>query len=187
MERKIENIYEKSNLSPLGIILLTFLSRHPEEEFYTKDLAGRIDGSVSGCHSALAGLLTDELVHRRKDGGNVYWKAKMDNPSIVNFKVFINIQQLRGILGRIKDLSRKVVLFGSCATGMDTHRSDIDLLVVTNESDTVSNLLRDIRVDGRPLSPLMMTPSRLFEIKDDDRALYEEVRAGITLWDGDHH
>ena len=174
-------------MSPLGIRLLTFLARHPSDELYTKDLAIRIGASISGCHTALAGLLKDDLVNRRKEGGNVYWKANTDNASILNFKVFINIQQLRGVVSRLKDLTSKVVLFGSCATGGDTHRSDIDLLVVTNDTEEVANMLKGIQIDSRPLSPLIMTPSRLFGIKDDDRALYDEVRVGITLWDGDHH
>ena len=186
MVRKIEKIYEKSNLSPLGIRLLTYLARHPSDEFYTKDLANRVDASISGCHTALAGLLADGLVERRKEGGNVYWKANMDNPSISHFKVFINIQQLWGIIGRIKDTTSKVVLFGSCSTGEDTLRSDIDLLIVTNESEEMTRLLKGIYVDGRPLSPLLMTPSRLFNLKDDDKALYEEIRNGIVLWDGDY-
>ena len=187
MVRKIEYVSEKSNLSPLGIRLLIFLARYPSDEFYTKDLASRIDASISGCHTALAGLLKDDLVNRRKEGGNVYWKANTDNPSILNFKVFINIQQLRGVISRLKDITSKVVLFGSCATGRDTYKSDIDLLIVTHDTEEVVNMLKGVHIDNRPLSPLIMTPSRLFDIKDDDRALYDEVRVGITLWDGDHH
>jgi len=187
MVRKIENISENSNLTPLGIRLLTFLSRRPEEDFYTKDLAIRIDASISGCHTALAGLLRDELVIRRKEGGNVYWKANMENPSISSFKVFLNLQQLRTIVNRLKAVTSKLVLFGSCATGRDSYRSDIDLLAVTNESEIVRNMLRNVQIDSRPLSPLIMTPSRLFDLKDDDRALFDEVKGGIILWEGDHH
>ncbi len=99
----------------------------------------------------------------------------------------MNIQQLRGIVDSLKDHTIKVVLFGSCSRGDDTHRSDIDLLVVAGGSEEVKGMLKDIHVDGRPLSALVMTPSRFFNLKDDDRALYEEIRDGIILWDGDHH
>lgn len=187
MVRKIENISEKSNLSPLGIRLLTYLGRHPLDEFYTKKLAGEINASVSGCHTALAGLLEDNLVVRRKEGGNVYWKANMENPSLRSFKVFRNIQQMRGIIDALMDVASQVVLFGSCATGEDTHRSDIDLMVVTNETEQVAVMLRGVHVDGRPVSPIILTPSRLLDKKEEDRALYDEVRGGMILWGGDHH
>ena len=114
MIRNFEYVSEKSNMSPLGIRLLTFLARHPSDELYTKDLAIRIGASISGCHTALAGLLKDDLVNRRKEGGNVYWRANTYNPSILSFKVFINIQQLRGVVSRLRDITSKVVLFGSC-------------------------------------------------------------------------
>lgn len=187
MVRKIENIFEKSNLTPLGIRLLTFLARHPSDEFFTKDLAIRIGASISGCHTALGGLLEDELVERRKEGVNVYWRSATDNPSIPSFKVFINLQQLRRVVDRLKDVTRGLVLFGSCATGEDTHRSDIDLLVVTTETEKVARMLRGVRVDDRPINPIILTPSRLLDKKEEDRAFYNGMRRGITLWSGDQY
>lgn len=187
MVRKIENNFEKSNLTPLSIRLLTFLARHPSDWFFTKDLANRIGASGSGCHTALAGLLEDSLVLRRKEGVNVYWRAYPENPSIGRFKVFINLQQLRRIIDKLKDVSHRMVLFGSCATGEDTHRSDIDLLVVTTETEMVTKILRGVHVDGRPIKPIILTPSRLLDKKEEDRAFYDEMHRGITLWSGDHH
>jgi predicted nucleotidyltransferase len=106
----------------------------------------------------------------------------MDNPSVVHFKVFINIQQLRHVVKAVKDLSRRMVLFGSCASGRDTHRSDIDLLVVTSDTEAVSKALRGVLVDGRPVRPVVLTASRLLVMKDDERAIYDEMHKGITLW-----
>ena len=187
MVRKIEYIFEKSNLSPLGIKLLTFLARHPSEEFYLKELAQGVGASASGCFTALKGLLEDNLVVRRKDGVNVYWQADMDNPALVSFKVFMNIQELGGVIERLRNIASKVVLFGSCATGEDTHRSDIDLLVVTNETEEAADLLAGVRVNDRSLSPIILSPSRLLGTKEEDRALYDEFRRGIVLWGGDHY
>jgi predicted nucleotidyltransferase len=184
MVRIIEDIFEKSNLSPLGIKLLIFLVRHPSEDFYLKELAESVGASSSGCHTALGGLLYDGLVQRRRDGGNVYWRANTDNPSLVGFKVFTNIQELRHLVIRIRDLSRRVVLYGSCATGEDTHESDIDILVVTDDVEEAREMLRGVHVNGRLLSPLVLTPSGLLALKEEDRALYDEVRKGIELWGG---
>ncbi len=185
MARKIENIFEKSNLTPLGIRLLTFLARHPSEEFYLKELAKEVGASASGCFTALGGLLEDNLVVRRKDGVNVYWRAETDNPALVSFKVFMNIQELGGILKALKELALKVVLFGSCSRGDDTSASDIDLLVVTLRRDEIGGLLRQSTVNGRALRPIVMGPHDMVELTEKDPALSEEIAKGIVLMRGD--
>jgi hypothetical protein len=186
MVRKIEDMFEKSNLSPLGIRLLTFLARHPSEEFYLKELAGEVRASESGCHTAIKGLLEDDLVVSRRSGRNVYIRANTDNPALAMFKVFMNIQELNGLVERLRGISGKVVLFGSCATGEDTHRSDIDLLVMTDHVEEVRRVLTGARINGRRPSPIVVTPARLLGLKDEDPALYEGIRRGIVLWGGEH-
>ena len=185
MVRKIENVFEKSNMSPLGIRLLPFLARHPSDQFYTKELANGVGASVSGCHTALAGLLEDNLVVRRKDGVNVYWRADTDNLALVSFKVFMNIQELGGILKALDGLAIKVVLFGSCSRGDDTHASDIDLLVVTLDEDGTRDLLGRARVNGREVRPIVMSPHAMVELTEKDPALSEEIGKGIVLMRGD--
>jgi len=185
MVRKIENVFEKSNISPLGIKLLTFLARHPSDRFYLTELANDIGGSVSGCHTALAGLLEDNLVVRKKEGVNVYWGANTANPALVSFKMFMNIQELGGILRALEDMALKVVLFGSCARGDDTHASDIDLLVVTLDEDGTSELLGRTRVNGRELRPMVMSPRAMVELTEKDPALSDEIGKGIVLMRGE--
>lgn len=181
MVRKIENNFEKSNITPLGIRLLTFLARHPTGRFYTKELASDVGASVSGCHTALAGLRMDNLVVREKEGVNVYWWANPDNPALTSFKVFMNIQELGATLRDLEDLAIRVVLFGSCARGDDTQESDVDLLVVTLDVEATRRLLAGRRVAGRPLRPLVMSPVTLVGMSETDPALSEETGRGIVL------
>ena len=186
MVRKNEQMFEKITLSPLAQKILTFLARSPGQEFYMRELTESLPASLGGCHSALKDLRSKGLVQSRRSGRNLYHQAAGDNPSIVHFKVFMNVQEVRGVVEGLREVSLKVVLFGSCATGEDTHRSDIDLLVVTNEAREVASLLAGVHVNGRSLSPIVLSPSKLLGIKEEDRALYDEMRKGIVLWGGDH-
>jgi DNA-binding Lrp family transcriptional regulator len=186
MVRKNEHMFEKSNLSPLGIRLLTFLARNPSREVYLRQLASEVDASPSGCFTAIKGLLEDNLVVSRRSGRNVYWRANPENPGLRSLKVFINIKELEGALKKVRDLSSKVVLFGSCATGEDTDASDIDLLVVTEDPERARRILSGARAGGRRINPMFLSPSGLLDLKETDRALYDEIRKGIVLWSGMH-
>jgi hypothetical protein len=179
-------MFEKSNLSPLGIKLLTFLARNPSREVYLRQLAGEVGASPSGCFTAIKGLFEDNLVTRRRSGRNVYWRANAENPGLRSFKVFISIKELEGALKRVRDLSSKVILFGSCATGEDTDSSDVDLMVVTEDAQGVRRILVGLRAGGRRINPMVFSPSGLLDLKESDRALYDELRKGIELWSGTH-
>ena len=186
MVRKNEHMFEKSSLSPLGFRLLTFLARNPSREVYLRQLASEVGASPSGCSTVMRGLHEDNLVLSRKSGRNVYWQANTENPGLRSLKVFINIKELEGALKKVRDLSSKVVLFGSCATGEDTDASDIDLLIVTEDVPRARKILSGARAGGRRINPMFLSSSGLLDLKETDRALYDELRKGIVLWSGNH-
>lgn len=179
-------MFEKSNLSPLGIRLLTFLARNPSREVHLRQLADEVGASPSGCYTALGGLSEDNLVVSRRSGRSVYWQANTANPGLASFKVFTSIRELEGALREVRALSSKVVLFGSCATGDDTDASDVDLLVVTEDVARVREVLRGARAGGRRVNPIVLSPTGLLELREANRSLYDEMRKGIVLWSGSH-
>ena len=112
MIRKNENIFEKTNLTPMGIELLRFLARNPDKEFYIKELAKLTDISIGGSYAALKKLYKMNLIDRRRSGYNLYYKVNEKNPALKYFKLFVNIQELNGLANRIKGRCNKIVLFG---------------------------------------------------------------------------
>jgi predicted nucleotidyltransferase len=68
---------------------------------------------------------------------------------------------------------KKVILYGSCARGEATKDSDIDVLVLVDESlnpfevrESLSDLLFDILLDEGELVSVVAMPERLFESYD---------------------
>ncbi len=181
MVRKNEHMFEKMSLSPLAQELLVYLARSPGGEYYIRELAESLPASVGGSHAALKDLESKGLVRSRKSGRNRYYQVNEDNPSIIQFKVFMNIQELQDLLRTLEDLVLKVVLFGSCSRGDDTHDSDIDLLVMTNAQNEARKILGQARINGREVRPIVLSPHEVLELKEKDPALTEEIGKGILL------
>jgi len=182
MVRKNENMFEKTNLTSLSIDLLKFLVRNPNKEFYIRELARLTSSSVGGSYSALKYLYRTDLVERRRSGRNLYYKVNEKNSALKYFKIFFNIQELSSLIKRIRQRCRKIVLFGSCATGEDTMESDIDLFIVADNVKKIKDNIKVKYINQRELKPIVITPHDLLELKNRDKAFYEEVDKGIILW-----
>jgi len=175
-------MFEKMNLTPLGISILTFLARNPNKEFYLREIAKTIPVSVGGTHKVLKSLHELGFVKVRKSGKNLYYQINDRNPSIKNFKIFMTVTELNSVLDDIKNKSEKVVLFGSCAKGEDTIDSDIDLLILSRDTVAIKDYLKKKKI-GRRIQAIVVNASELIKLKEQDKAFYDEVKNGIILWD----
>ena len=182
MVRKSEHMFEKVNITPLGLQILTFLARNPDKQFYIRELAKNMDKSVGGTHKTLKSLKEMDFVKENKSGKNLYYQINQMNPSIKNFKIFMTINELTPLVNKLKETSEKIILFGSCATGKDTSESDMDLLILTNEKEKVNKLIINKKFD-RKIQAVVVNAADLMKIKEKDKAFYQEINKGITLWD----
>ena len=181
MVRKNERMFDKMNLTPLGISVLTFLARSTDSEYYVREIAGKVGGSAGGTHRVLKELGDMNLIVRRKSGKNVYYRVNSGAAAISFFKIFMNIIELEELICRIKPHSRKIVLFGSASRGEDTWNSDLDLLVITPFPDEVGELLRKEKI-SRTISPVILSSGELARLRERDRAFFDEIGKGIILW-----
>ena len=167
----------------MGFYVLRYLTLSPDREYYLRELAKNVGCSVGGCHKVLKALYDMGLVLRRKSGRNLYYSANTGNPALRHFKIFGNLLELRGAVDRIKPVSKKIILFGSCATGEDTFQSDIDLFVLSENPIEVRRALKDIRT-GRPIKAVVLTAGESIKLRERDKAFYREMNKGIVLWNG---
>ncbi len=181
MVRKSERMFENMNLTPLGMKILTFLARNPEKQFYIREISKSINKSVGGAHKALKSLKKMDFVKENKSGKNVYYKINQDNPAVKNFKIFMTINELTPLVNQLKNISKKIILFGSCATGEDTDESDIDLFVLTNEKEKVNKKILKTNYN-RKIQAVVVNAADLIKIKEKDKGFYQEINKGITLW-----
>ncbi len=182
MVRNNEHMSEKVNLSPLGLMVLTYLSRSPDKQYYVREIARKINGSVGGCHKVLKTLFEMGLIDKQISGRNLYYRIKEKNPAIKYFKVFINIQELNLEINEIFPECKKIILYGSCATGEDSIESDIDLLIITENVKEINQKLKHRYINDRELKSITLLPHDFIKLKDKDPAFYNEINKGIILW-----
>lgn len=182
MVRKNEHLFEKVNLTPLGIAVLSWLARNPDKEFYVREVTEAVHGSLGGCHQVLISLYNEGLLTKRKSGRNIYYSVNDRNLAVKYFKIFMSIYELHDIVHALQGKSLKIVLFGSCALGEDTIESDIDIVVITNESNEVRRILKS-KSSSRDIAAVVLSPQDFMKLKEEDKAFYSEVTKGIMLWD----
>lgn len=63
----------------------------------------------------------------------IFYKLNIENVIVRQFKVFSNLYRLKGLIDKLREKSRRVILFGSCAEGTDVKGSDIDISILTDQ------------------------------------------------------
>jgi predicted nucleotidyltransferase len=106
---------------------------------------------------------------------------------VVELKKMINLMLIEPLLEKLKRLSNRIVLYGSCALGTDTSESDLDLFVVSNSKKDVSNVISNFKFprgyENIHIQPVIKTPVELLEAGETEQAFIEEVERGIILWE----
>ena len=174
------------NITPLGMAILTFLARNPEQEFYMRELAKSIKKSIGGTHKVLRSLHTMGFVIEKKSGKNIYYRVNTANPSVKNFKIFMTTTELNPLINELKKTAEKIILFGSCATGEDTSDSDIDLFILTQDAQKVNEYLKKKHLE-RKIQAVVVNAAGLVKLKEKDKAFYQEINKGMVLWAGKNY
>jgi len=106
---------------------------------------------------------------------------------VIALKRLVNLLLIESLVEELKNTSNRIILYGSCARGTDNSGSDMDLFVVTNNTDSVMETLsgfnfptgfEDIRIPA-----VIKTPVELLEMKGPEKTFMEEVEQGIVLWE----
>ena len=175
------------NMTATETDILAFLCQHPEKEWHVRALAKAMGISVGSSSQELKKLQALGLVHSREVGNLKLYNLATDKPIIRSLKIFLNLLALEPIVKEIKDLSERIILFGSTAEGTDTEKSDFDVLVVTMEKEQIKKKLTRFKtVNGRQLSPVIVTPSELVKLSKTDKAFYDQATKGTVIWRSDH-
>lgn len=104
-------------------------------------------------------------------------------PVVPYLRVTLNIVEIEPALAALKKCSDKIVLFGSCAQGVDTAKSDIDLLVITRDKAKVAKVTNSIKFP-RPVQWVIKTPQEYVILNNKEPVFAKELGQGLVLWEG---
>ena len=174
-------------ISTVNQKVLCFLAKNSDKEFYERQIARDTGISYGSANRALNSLHTTGAVRRRQEGKTFFYSVDSTSTSIIELKKLINIMLLEPLIETIKHDASRIVLFGSCARGLDDSYSDVDLFITTLHRERIIEAVDDFQFPRGfeivRIKPVIKTPVELMMSEGADRLFIDEIENGITLWE----
>lgn len=162
--------------------VLSFLARNLGQEFLSSEILTAVSVSRAGVYLALQDLMRERLVIKAEKGRFHLYSLNYDNPIVRQFKVLLNVVHLEPLILNIQPLSVRIVLFGSASRGEDAASSDIDLFILSKDSETIGQFLASFKTD-RKIQPIILEPAEWPDFREREKVFFEEIEKGIVLWE----
>ena len=167
--------------------VLSLLAKFSDQEFYEREVARKLGISYGSANRALNKLHSTGAVRRRREGKMYFYSIDSSNAAITEFKRIVNLMLVEPLVEELKKMSSRIVLYGSCALGTDTSESDMDLFIVSNSKEDVSNSISGFTFprgfENIHIQSVIRTPVELLEGGESEQTFMEEVERGIVLWE----
>jgi len=167
--------------------ILSLLAKFSDQELYEREVARKIGISSGSANRALNELFSSGVISRRREGKMYFYSIDSSNAALTEFKKIINILLIEPLVAELKQMSSRIVLYGSCALGTDTSQSDLDLFVVSNSKKSASDIISNFKFprgyENIHIQSVIKTPVELMGGGAAERAFIEEVERGVVLWE----
>jgi predicted nucleotidyltransferase len=170
--------------SRVRVKLLTHFFSHPDERFYARELARRLDEHYNAVWQELGNLERIGLLIGEQDANVKYYRLNPGFPLYPELKRIIlkttglgqTLQDALARLGRVE----LAFIYGSVAAGEDDILSDMDLMLVGKvdllELSAVVSQLEDQL--GRAINYLVLTPAELAQRLAEGEPFVQNVLSG---------
>jgi len=167
--------------------VLGLLAKFSDQEFYEREVVRRLGISSGSANRALNELFSSGAVSRRREGKMYFYSVDSSNAAIAELKKLVNLMLVEPLIEELKKISNRIVLYGSCAQGTDTSESDLDLFVVSNDKQNVSDTIHNFKFprgyENIHIQSVIKTPVELLESGESERFFLEEIERGLELWE----
>lgn len=163
--------------------VLYFLLAHPDHKYYDREISRLVKAGRASTNYALRSLIDTGLVEREKKGRMYFYYVSPEDPIIRQLKVTQNLIDIRPLVEKLKDISLKMVLYGSSATGVNHAGSDIDLFILTRDVKRAKDIVYKSPLKEK-LQHVITTPQDFVKLKKENPVFYKEVSSGIILHEG---
>lgn len=181
MNRFKDIIYNKLPMQVLSHVT----KQRKSDVIYGSKLADTLNISQGATSTFLKQLQGAGLLQSYNLGRTLVYNVDSSYPLLRYFRIFDNLLEITELINKIKQYSRKIILFGSCARGEDTYDSDIDLFIVADGDyhGMIRKTISDFQTE-REIKPVITDPLELIDMEQNDKVFIEEVNKGIELWGG---
>lgn len=167
--------------------VLSFLAKFSDKEFYEREIARKTGISYGSANKVLNELCSNGLLKRRQEGKMYFYSLDKTNAMLRQFKILNTLVLLQPLIEQLKNITKKIVIYGSCAQGTDASESDIDLFIISKQKRKVLQIIGNLSLgkgfEGIKIQPVIQTPIELLEGEKEDKEFLSLVREGIILWE----
>lgn len=167
-------------------VLSLFLA-YPTHHFYGSEISKKVRISIGQTSKILGDLLSAGVVGRERKGKTELYNLTEMTPELRLFKAMNTVLNIAPLIQRLKQMCRMVMLYGSCANGLNAEESDLDLLVVSNNRekvlDTVARFSSSERYGYAEIKSVIKTPAEWAGLETKDPVYFAEVQKGLVLYE----
>ena len=163
-------------------IMDTLLDNIGGEKMYLSQIAKSSRVSISTCQQILERKAKEGEIGKVKLGNLSIYFLDPEFPKVRNLKIARAIELLNPLIEKLKEVSRKIILFGSASQGRDDVGSDFDIFILANDKNEVNKIISRSSI-GRKIQPVIKNFLQLTELKEKNRTFYDEIMRGLVLWE----
>ena len=168
------NLFSKTEMRVLMYVALK------NGQLYERQIVQGAGISVGSANTILKTFSDIGLVNRIKKGRMSFYERNDGNPLLRAFKVFITVNNLMPLLQKIIEHSRRIILYGSSATGRNGEESDIDLFILSTEKEAIRRILDKFET----VQAIILDSNEYMQLQKKDKPLYDRISMGIELYGG---
>lgn len=163
--------------------ILSLFAMNPDRQFYGREISKKLKISLGAVHAALLSLEKRGILDSQNVGKTKLYRTEALNPIIQSFKVLNTLLVLEPLIKAICGISRRVVLFGSYATGTFAASSDLDLFIVSREKGKILKIIESFKRKTRlDIRPIIKDQVEWMDLGKKSPEFVDELNRGITLW-----
>ena len=175
----------KKGYNLLILNALEYFIQNPYEKIHLREFSRSLKISPNSANRFLDLFLKEGFIVEERVANLRYFKSNLDSITFREIKKLYCVREIekRGLLDGLNSLCFSLVLFGSCAKGIDDGNSDVDFVVISKDKVKIRNIFRKLgnRFD-RELSFHIFTSLEWKKQKQENKAFYQDViSSGINL------
>lgn len=167
-------------------VIALFLA-DPARHLYGSEISKKIQVSIGQTSKILNELLRAGVVEKERKGKTELYSLVELTPELGLYKTLNTILNIAPLVNRLKPASKTIILYGSCAQGMNTEDSDLDLFVVSSSRSQVLDSLT--RYSPREkygyagIKAVIKSPAEWAGMETSDPVFFTELQRGIMLFE----
>jgi predicted nucleotidyltransferase len=165
---------------------LGYFIENPYDKIYLREFSRKMKISPNSAQRFLNLFLREGFILEERIANLRYFKSNIDSIVFRQIKKTFFVKRIidSGLVGALGKVSSSIVLFGSCAKGLNDNSSDIDLVIISKEKKKVIEIVSKFQKNfSQEISAYVFKSLEWKKQKINNKAFYQDVISeGIVLF-----